>query len=172
MKSPDFCIVANKIQVVNFHVQVNAASCGSKFEVHHVMAEQLFNALKAIETQASGTMKLYGLPLHKGLNHRNYMALAPDCPRARARTAGMIVPRHSEGHIIPAVVWNVQALAGGQSKNFHRALSLGYYCIIKDLVLQLARDNITTGVSTDSFYQHNYMLTSSFKQLLPTLAHV
>ena len=48
---------------VNFQVQVNATSCHSNFEIHRVMTEQLFNALKAIETLASGTM---------------------DCPRARA----------------------------------------------------------------------------------------
>ena len=48
---------------VNFQVQVNATSCHSKFEIHHFMTEQLFNALKAIETLASDTM---------------------DCPRTRA----------------------------------------------------------------------------------------
>ena len=47
---------------VNFHVQVNVTSCHSNFEIHHVMTEQLFNALKAIETSASDTMKVYGLP--------------------------------------------------------------------------------------------------------------
>ena len=35
------------------------------------MIEQLFNALKAIETLASGTMKVYGLPSGQGLDHRN-----------------------------------------------------------------------------------------------------
>ena len=66
------------------------------------MTEQLFNALKAIETLASGTMKVYGLPSGQGLDHRNYMALA--CV---------------SGHIITAV----QALALGQSINLHSALS-------------------------------------------------
>ena len=47
---------------VNFHVQVNATSCHSNFEVHQVMTEQMFNSLKAIiEALASGTMKVYGL---------------------------------------------------------------------------------------------------------------
>ena len=40
------------------------------------MTEQLFNALKAIETLASGTMKVYGLPSGQGLDRRNNMALA------------------------------------------------------------------------------------------------
>ena len=40
------------------------------------MTEQLFNALKAIETLASGTMKVYGLTLGQGLDCRNDMALA------------------------------------------------------------------------------------------------
>ena len=48
-------------------------------------AEQLFNALKTIETLASGTMKFYGLPSGQGLARRNDMA----------RAAG-------EGHIILA----------------------------------------------------------------------
>ena len=46
------------LTTVNFHVQVNATSCQSKFEVHRVMTD----ALAAIETVASGTMKVYGLP--------------------------------------------------------------------------------------------------------------
>ena len=60
------------------------------------MTEQLFNALKAIETLASGTMKVYGLPSGQGLDRRNDMAT----------------------RIIPAV----QALALGQSINLHSAL--------------------------------------------------
>ena len=40
------------------------------------MTEQLFNALKAIETLASGTIKVYGLPSGQGLDCRNDMALA------------------------------------------------------------------------------------------------
>ena len=35
---------------IYFHVQVNVTSCHSNFVVHRVMAEQIFNALKAIET--------------------------------------------------------------------------------------------------------------------------
>ena len=72
------------------------------------MTDQLFNALKAIETLASGMMKVYGLPSGQGL----------DCWNDMARAAG-------EGHIIPAV----QALALGQSMNLHSALSWGYYCL-------------------------------------------
>ena len=63
-------------------MQVNVTSCQSKFEVHWVMTEKLFNALKAIETLALGTMKVYGRPMGQGL----------DCPRARAWTAGMSGP--------------------------------------------------------------------------------
>ena len=40
------------------------------------MAEQLLNALKAIKTLASGTMKVYGLPIGQGLDCRNDMAQA------------------------------------------------------------------------------------------------
>ena len=65
------------------------------------MAEQLFNALKAIETLASGTMTVYGLSSGQGPYRRNDMALA------------------CSGHIIPAV----QVLALGQSINLHSALS-------------------------------------------------
>ena len=36
----------------------------------------LFNALKAKETLASGTMKVYGLPSGQGLDRRNDMARA------------------------------------------------------------------------------------------------
>ena len=46
------------------------------------MIEQLFNALKAIETLASGTMKVYGLPSGQGLDHRNGMAWAGPGPPA------------------------------------------------------------------------------------------
>ena len=74
------------------------------------MAEQLFNALTALETLASGTMKVYGLPLGQGLGRLNDMA----------RIAG-------EGHV-PVV----QALARGQSIDLHSALSQGYYCLIRD----------------------------------------
>ena len=68
------------------------------------MTVQLFNALKATETLAEGTMKVYGLPLGQGLDldHRNDMALT--C---------------SSGQIIRAV----QALARGRSINLHSALS-------------------------------------------------
>ena len=45
---------------VNFHVQENTTN--SKQEVHFVITEQLFNALKAIETSSSDAMKVYGLP--------------------------------------------------------------------------------------------------------------
>ena len=55
-------------------MQVNAGSCHLKFEVNQVMAEKLFNALNAIETLASGTMKVYGLP--SGQGHWNDMAIA------------------------------------------------------------------------------------------------
>ena len=73
------------------------------------MTEQLFNALKAIETLASGTMKVNGLPSGQGLDPRNNMALACDMD-----------------HIVPTV----QALAIGQSINLHSALSLVHYCLI------------------------------------------
>ena len=43
---------------------------------HQVMAEQLFNALKAIETLAEGFMKIKGLPEGHGLDHHNDTALA------------------------------------------------------------------------------------------------
>ena len=66
------------------------------------MNEQLFNALKAIETLASGTMEVYGLPSGQGLDRRYVMAL--DC---------------GSGHIIPAV----QALVLGQSINLQSARS-------------------------------------------------
>ena len=66
------------------------------------MTEQLFNALKAIETVASGTMKVYGLPEGQGLDRRNDMTLA--C---------------GSGHIIQVA----KALAIGQSINLHSALS-------------------------------------------------
>ena len=66
------------------------------------MTEQLFNALKAKKSIASGRMKVYGLPSAQGLDRRNNMT----------RAAG-------EGHIIPAV----QALALGQSINLHNAIS-------------------------------------------------
>ena len=35
---------------VNFHLQVNVASCHSKSEVHQVRTKQLFKALNVIET--------------------------------------------------------------------------------------------------------------------------
>ena len=38
------------------------------------MTEQLFNAIKATETLASGTMKVYGLPSGQELDRRNDMA--------------------------------------------------------------------------------------------------
>ena len=66
------------------------------------MTEQLFNALKAIETLALGTMKVNGLPSDQGLDRWNDMAQA----------AG-------EDHIIPTI----KALALGQSINLHTALS-------------------------------------------------
>ena len=60
---------------VNFHMQVNATSCHSKLEVHRIMTEQLFNALKAIETFALGTMRfmdcpraMQGLALRQSIN--------------------------------------------------------------------------------------------------------
>ena len=37
------------------------------------MAVELFNALKAIETLALDTMKVYGLPSGQGLDRRNDM---------------------------------------------------------------------------------------------------
>ena len=40
------------------------------------MTEKLFNAVKAIETLASGTMKVYGLAKGQGLDRRNDMARA------------------------------------------------------------------------------------------------
>ena len=43
---------------VNFPVQVNATSCHSTFDIHQVMTEQLFNALKAIETLALGAVEV------------------------------------------------------------------------------------------------------------------
>ena len=65
------------------------------------MTEQLFNALKAIETLAEGTMKVYRLPSAHGLDHWN-MALS-----------------YGSGYIILVV----QALALRQSINLHSALS-------------------------------------------------
>ena len=56
------------------------------------MIQQLFNALKAIDTLASGTTKVYGLPSGHGLDRRT--------------------------DIISAV----KALALGQSINLHSAL--------------------------------------------------
>ena len=56
------------------------------------MTEQLFNALKPIETIYSGAMKIYGLPSGQGLDRWNDT-----------------VPTWGLGHIIPAV----QALALG-----------------------------------------------------------
>ena len=70
-------------------------------EINRIMTEQLFNALKAIETLVLGTMKVYGLPSGQVLDRLNDMARAAD-----------------SGHIIPAV----QALALGQSINLHSAL--------------------------------------------------
>ena len=69
------------------------------------MTEQLFNALKAVETVASGTMKVYGLPSGQGLDRRSDMALA--------------CGSRGSGHIISAV----QALALGLSITLHSALS-------------------------------------------------
>ena len=43
----------------------------AKFEIYHAMTEQLFNALKAIETVTEGTMKVYGLPEGQGLDRQN-----------------------------------------------------------------------------------------------------
>ena len=70
------------------------------FEVNQVMAEKLFNALKATETIALGAMMVYGLP------------------SSQSWTCGL-------GPIIPMV----QALALGQSITLHSALSLGYLCL-------------------------------------------
>ena len=51
-KSTEFYIISqqNMWIIVNFHVQVNAVNCHSKFEVDSVMAQQLFKALKTIDT--------------------------------------------------------------------------------------------------------------------------
>ena len=68
-KTQNYVSLANTI--LNFHVQVNATSCHSNFEIHRVMNEQLFNALKAIETLASGTMNVHGLPEGQGMDRRN-----------------------------------------------------------------------------------------------------
>ena len=86
---------------VNFYMQV-LKCCHSNFEVHLIMTEQLFNALKAIETLGLGTMKVYGLPSGQCLDCWNDMALA--C---------------GSGYIILAV----QALALRQSTNLYSALS-------------------------------------------------
>ena len=56
-------------------MQANATNCHSKIEVPLVMTEQLFNALKAIETVASGTMKVCGRPEGQSVDRRNDMAL-------------------------------------------------------------------------------------------------
>ena len=45
-------------------------------QAYRVVTEQLFNALKAIETLASGTMKVYGLPSGQDLDRRIDMAWA------------------------------------------------------------------------------------------------
>ena len=68
-------------------------------------------------------MKVYGLPSDQGLDRRNDMALA--C---------------GSGHIIPAV----QAMALGQSINRHSALSLIYYCLIKNFLSQESPISQTT----------------------------
>ena len=73
------------------------------------MTEQLFDALKAIETLTSGAMEVNGLPSGQGLDRRNDMALTCDMD-----------------HIVPTV----QALALRQSINLHNALSLIYYCLV------------------------------------------
>ena len=57
---------------VNFLVQVDATSCHSNWDSS--CYEQLFNALKAIETLASGIMKVSGLPTGQRLDLRNDMA--------------------------------------------------------------------------------------------------
>ena len=80
----------------------------------------MFNALKAIETNASGTIKDYGLPLGQGLDLRADMALA-----------------YGSGHINPAV----QALSLGQSINLDSALSLGYYCLNNSYITDLDKQN-------------------------------
>ena len=88
------------------------------------MAELLFNALKAIVTSASGTMKIYGLPSGQGLDRLVDMALA--C---------------ASSHINPTV----QALTLGQSINLHSAFCFGYYClsrIRKLLVFLPKRHNV------------------------------
>ena len=59
---------------VNFHAQVNAISCHSKFEVNLVMTEQLFNALKAIEILALDMMKVYGLPSVPSINFHSALS--------------------------------------------------------------------------------------------------
>ena len=59
---------------VYFHMQVNAISYHSNFEIHRVVTEQLFSALKAIETLAEGTVKIYGRPEGQDLDRRNDMA--------------------------------------------------------------------------------------------------
>ena len=61
---------------VNFQVQINATRYHSNFEIHSVVTEQLFNALKAIETLAEGTMKVYGRPEDQGLDRCNDIAQA------------------------------------------------------------------------------------------------
>ena len=72
----------------------------------------VFSALKAIETYASGTMKVYGLP--SGQGHWNDMARVAD-----------------EGHII---ILAVKVLALGKSINLHSALSLGYYSLNSTII--------------------------------------
>ena len=76
-------------------------------EICHVITDQLFNALKAIETLALGTIEVYGLSSGQGLDRPIVMALA----------CGL-------GRIIPAV----QALALMKSINPHqlRLLLLKY----------------------------------------------
>ena len=45
-------------------------------EAFEVRREQFFNALKAIETLAEGTINVYGLPEGHGLDRRNDMSQA------------------------------------------------------------------------------------------------
>ena len=61
----------------------NVISCQSKFEVHQIMTEKLFNALKAKETLASGTMKVNGLPSGLGLDHPRAVFKPLKCPQLR-----------------------------------------------------------------------------------------
>ena len=91
----------------------------SVFEIQRVLTEKLFDALKAIETLAEGTMKVYGLSDGQGKDQdrQNDMALTCGWGHIMPAVQARLALGHS-GPIVPAV----QALALRQSINLHSAL--------------------------------------------------